>query len=431
MEVTDSENPSTPKQASRVKKMLTMLTLVMAGEAIFFLPFTLPRIFRATFLDVFAINNLQLGSAFSAYGIVAMVSYFIGGPLADRFAPRYLLGTALLGTSAGGFVLVTLPSYPVVVGIYAFWGLTTILLFWAALMKATREWGGQEESGQAFGWLDGGRGLMAAAVGSLGVILFASMIPSEAEQASLVERQQAFREVILWFSAIVAGVGIWVFLMLRNPNSADSTSSPRLNLGGIKRVIGMPGVWLQAIIIVCAYVAYKGTDDFSLYAREVMKYNEVDSAQIGTLSLWVRPIAAILAGFLADRFSTSRMILWSFGFMLVGSLMLASGWFEQGLGVYFMATVVGVSLGIYAMRGLYFAIMQEAKVPLAVTGSAVGLVSVLGYTPDIFMGPLMGILLDGNPGPLGHQYVFWVVAGFALLGILTALIFRKVNSTHG
>ena len=33
------------------------------------------------------------------------------------------------------------------------------------------------------------------------------------------------------------------------------------------------------------------------------------------------------------------------------------------------------------MRGLYFGIMQEGKVPLAFTGSAVGLVSVLGTLP--------------------------------------------------
>ena len=66
--------------------------------------------------------------------------------------------------------------------------------------------------------------------------------------------------------------------------------------------------------------------------------------------------------------------------------------------VPYIVTMVCASLGIFALRGLYYAIMEEGQVPLAYTGSAVGLVSVIGYTPDIFMGPLMGYLLDSAPG---------------------------------
>jgi sugar phosphate permease len=64
-------------------------------------------------------------------------------------------------------------------------------------------------------------------------------------------------------------------------------------------------------------------------------------------------------------------------------------------------------------------------VPLAVTGSAVGLVSVIGYTPDVFMGPLMGVLLDRSPGELGHRHVFAVVAGFGALGVVLTWCFRR------
>ena len=33
------------------------------------------------------------------------------------------------------------------------------------------------------------------------------------------------------------------------------------------------------------------------------------------------------------------------------------------------------------------------------------------------MGPLMGVLLDNNPGVLGHQYVFASVAAFGTVGL--------------
>ena len=79
------------------------------------------------------------------------------------------------------------------------------------------------------------------------------------------------------------------------------------------------------------------------------------------------------------------------------------------------------------LGGLYFAIMQEGKVPMAYTGSAVGLVSVIGYMPDVFMGPLMGYLLDQSPGAAGHQHVFWLVSGFALLGLIASYLFACIT----
>ena len=428
---------SEPAAPSPLRRMLTMASLVLAGEAIFFLPFVIVRIFRPTLLEVFGITNFELGTATSAYGVVAMVAYFIGGPLADRFSTKVLLPFALIATGLGGLFMATIPSIEMLTILYAYWGLTTILLFWAALMRATREWGGSKAPGKAFGLLDAGRGALGATVGSVGVLLFALAVEGEVAEASLEARTAAFKQVLLMVSGIVVSVGILIYFVLPNTSSAADSISPKKDsqslsqaLAGILRVIKMPTVWLQAVIILCAYVGYKGTDDLSLYANEVIGLDEVDAANMGNLSLWIRPFAAILAGILADRISTSRMTIISFILMILGSLSLASGLIDaNGYGL-FVFTIIGAGLGIYALRGLYFAIMEEGNVPLAVTGSAVGLVSVLGYTPDIFFGPLMGYLLDENPGATGHQYVFMVVGVFALVGLLATITFRMVNRKH-
>ena len=85
------------------------------------------------------------------------------------------------------------------------------------------------------------------------------------------------------------------------------------------------------IIILCAYVGYKITDDYSLYANEVLGFNEVDSASVGTSALWLRPVFAILAGFLADRYRGSRIIIWCFVFMLFGGLFIYLDLFNKML----------------------------------------------------------------------------------------------------
>lgn len=406
---------------------MALLALVVAGESVFFLPFVLARVFRPTLLEVFGVSNLELGTAFAVYGVVAMVAYFPGGPLADRFRPRNLLVVALASTAAGGLLLLTIPALGVLKWLYAYWGFTTIMLFWAALIRATREWGGELAQGSAFGLLDGGRGLLTALVGSVLVALYAFLLPDQVESASLQERTNAFRQVILLVTVLTFGAAILVWFALRPGGSTRSPDRPGLFSRETARVLGMPTVWLQAVIIICAYVGFKATDDFSLYARDVLGLNEVDAARAGTVSLWVRPVAAIGAGFLADRVGASMMTLVSFAFVLLGSLGLASGILAGSMVWPFLLTLVCASLGIFALRGLYYAIMKEGAVPLVCTGTAVGFVSVIGYTPDVFMGPLMGELLDRSPGVAGHQHVFMVIAGFALVGLVAALLFRGLS----
>lgn len=434
MEAEDSSHSGPGK----IRRAVALVTLIAAGEAIFLLPFVVARIFRPTLLSVFEISNLELGAAFSLYGIIAMASYFPGGPLADRFSARNLIVIALLSTSLGGFVLAFEPSLNAILFVYAYWGLTTILLFWAALIRATREWGGVDAQGKAFGFLDGGRGLVAALLGLFSVSVFSSVMPENAADATPSQKAEALREVILWcvgFHVFVAAL-VWIILppALAKGSSLVAENSQRRvgrSFDGVKNALRRPAVWMQSLIIICAYVGYKGTDDFSLYAQDVLGYDEVAAAKLGALSLWLRPVSAVAAGFLADRISASRSTLISFVLVLAGSALLASGWIPPDGRILLLAGIVTSSLGIHALRGLYYAIMGETRIPLAFTGSAVGVVSVVGYTPDVFFGPLMGYLIDRSPGAAGHEHVFAVIAAFAAVGFIATLGFRRLTRTGG
>lgn len=418
----DAQNPST------LRRTAVIVALMAAGESVFLLPFVLARVFRPTFLDVFEITNLELGVAFSVYGVVAMVAYFAGGPLADRFSARSLMASALVTTGLGGVVLTTIPSTTVMNVLWGAWGATTILLFWSAMLRATREWGGDHAQGRAYGLLEGGRGLLAALIASATVLVFAMLLPVESSIATLEQRADAFSGVI-WvftlFTLLVAAL-VWLVVPASTPSSGVD-GRPRLSLDGVKRSVRMPTVWLNAVIVVCAYVGYKATDDFSLLARDALGYDDVQAGAIGTLSFWMRAITAIAAGYLADRIDSSKVILWGFALLTAGSLLIASGTLFPGPAAMLIGTVVATSVGVYALRGVYFALLAEGAVPMAYTGSAIGIVSFVGFTPDVFMGPLMGVLLDGSPGVLGHQHVFASVAVFAVVGWTATIAFRRMR----
>ena len=421
----------TASETSNLHRGLILAALIAAGEAVFLLPFVLARVFRPTFLDVFGVTNLQLGTAFSLYGIVAMVSYFAGGPLADRFSARRLMTAALLATGLGGVVLTGIPSVRVMNFLWAFWGLTTIFLFWAAMLRATREWGGATSQGRAYGLLDGGRGLLAAVIASFTVLVFALALPSDVLSATPEQRAAAFRTVIWVFTGLVLGIALLVWVVVPDITPQDNQGNQqKLSFNGILGVCRMPAVWLQAVIVVCAYVGYKATDDFSLLAHDVLDFDEVAASGIGTLSFWIRAIVAVAAGYLGDRIDSSRVIAWGFSILVAGSLLIASGAVVPGVAWMLITTIVATSVGIYAIRGVYFALLAEGAVPLTFTGSAIGVVSFVGFTPDVFMGPLMGVLLDSSPGVLGHQHVFALVAAFGVVGLLATIAFRRTTRTH-
>jgi nitrate/nitrite transporter NarK len=411
-----------------------MLGLIIAGEAVYALPFHVTRFFRPTVLEVFGLSNTELGTAQAVYGVVAMLAYFPGGPLADRYSARKLLALSLWTTAAGGLYMATLPGFRGAIIVWGFFGVTTILLFWAALIRATREWGGHDEQGRAYGLLDGGRGLLAAVLATLGAGLLTVLFPEGYEGAAFMDKKQALRLIIHGYSLVTALAGIFVWFVIRDGHPEDEPDLEHWRPGTettwihIRRVLAMPAVWLQALIVVCAYVGYKGFDNYALYAAQGWGMDDVEAARIAALAAWMRPVAAVGAGLLGDRFLVSRMTVVSFAVLLASDLLFALLTPAPGL-VWLLTTnlLIG-SAAVFGLRGLYFALFEEARVPAAVTGTAVGLVSVLGYTPDIFVSYVGGVLLDRSPGLSGHQDFFLFLAGFAALGLAgSSLLMRLLH----
>ena len=408
---------------AKLERVSFMIALIVAGEAVFSLPFHVARFFRPTVLELFALTNTELGAAQSAYGIVAMLAYFPGGPLADRFSARRLLTVSLLATSLGGLYFVSFPPYRGLALLFGFWGLTTILLFWAALIRATREWGGEDKQGRAFGILDGGRGLFAAVLAAAAVAVFQQLMPEDPVAATDAMRARALGGIIYMYTGVTASAGAlcWLFVP-EHRELLPPHDSLWEHIGGVVR---LPRVWLQALVVVCAYVGYKGVDDYSLYAVQAYGMNEVDGARVSALSAWVRPVAAVGAGWLGDRVCASRVTALCFALMVGSYAWLALAVPRPSALWVLYLNVLVTCVAVFGLRGVYFALFQEAAVPLAATGTAVGLVSVIGYTPDIFVNLVGGWLLDRTPGVRGHQHFFTFLLVAATVGLVATLAFRR------
>ncbi len=407
---------------SRIK---LIVTLIIAGEMVFGLPFHTARFFRPTFLEVFGFTNTQLGDLFAIYGITAMIAYFPGGALADRYTARSLLAASLGVTSLGGIYMATIPGASQMAALYGFWGVTTILLFWGALIRATRDWGGRNAQGTAFGILEAGRGFVAASVAAVCVALFAGLMPEAVDSATDDERRAAFQAVILAYSLITMIAALLAWFVIPVP---DYRKGRRPNpLAGMKVVLGRPVIWAQAAIIVFAYCGYKAGDFYALYAQAAFAMNEVDAAAFVTLASYLRPIAAILAGLVADRFDVTRSIGIAFLLML-GSYLSLSVLTPAGPGTMLIYINVYLSFfAVFALRGIYFALLEENQTPKMVTGAAVGMVSLVGFTPEIFFAPIAGRIVDAAPGMAGMHDFFLFLAAIALGGVLAVAWLMRLH----
>ena len=238
---------------------------------------------------------------------MAILSYLYGGVISDKFQPKVLIAISLFFTAFGGIVLSTYPPYLTLQILWGYWGFTTVFLFWGAMIKATRVWGGSKNQGQAFGLLDGGRGLVAASMGTLGVVIFSMFLTNDIELASLVELKNAFRYVILFSSLIVFLTGILVIIFMESGIEGALNKSASL-ITNIKSVLKTQSVCLIMFIIMAAYVGYKVTDIYSLYASDVMNFDDLEAANIGSLQLYLRPLICLLIALFSDKKSYINLV---------------------------------------------------------------------------------------------------------------------------
>lgn len=78
---------------------------------------------------------------------------------------------------------------------------------------------------------------------------------------------------------------------------------------------------------------------------------------------------------------------------------------------------LGFGAIVFTMRAVFFAPMDEVKVPTEITGAAMSLASLVIYLPNAFAYVMYGSFLDRYPGITGFRIVFCVMIAWAVIGL--------------
>ncbi|KVQ32535.1 MFS transporter [Burkholderia cepacia] len=419
-------------QHSRAQRYLQLLLLVIAAGAIYPMLY-LRQVYQPTMLQFFHIDDVQLGYLYSSLGTIFLVSYLPSGWLADRLSPRWLICFSLLATGALGLVYATGPSFNTLVLIFGGWGLTTGLTFWAAVIKRVNMIAGPDEQGRFFGLLDGGRGLVEALLATIAITLFAYVT-----QAHGGTDAAGFRLVVHLYAFFCIALGVLLALVKDPAGTSGRAAAAKRRTGSdrqgnvltdLKTLAAIPELWLVAAIVFCGYQVFWATYSFSAYLHEGnFGLSATAAGFITTLKLWMRPIGGIGGGFLGDRVSKVSVLFWA---LLLAALSLVGLIAAPAHSPQAMLVVLVLFIGIltYAIRGLYWSLLDDCKVPAHCAGLAIGLISVLGYSPDVFVPLINGYVTQTFPGAHGYQLYFGYIAAIALCGA-GAAAFLKYRLTR-
>jgi sugar phosphate permease len=417
--------------ASRARRYGQFAIIVIAAGAIYPLMY-LRQNFEISVLEALRITASDLGGLYSLLGFVFSVAYLPSGWLADRYPPRLLMAFALAAVGLLGFWFSAYPSLFELRLIFLGWGLAGGLCFWASLIKAVNLLAGPREQGRFFGVLDGGRGLVEALLASVAILMFRSL--SEPGDPAAVR----LAPVIHMYAAAALAFAVLVFLLVEdNPDHAPPAArrkdlSPRGRglMAELGLLVRIPELWLLAVVMMIGQALFWVTYSISAFLQVNFGLSALAAGSVVLTKLWMRPVGGITIGFLGDRVSKELLLAWLLA--LASTCLIAICFADLGGS---MPAIVGIVLAIgyltYAIKGLYWALLDRCPVPRHIVGLAIGLVSFVGYLPDVLLPLYDGLLSRQFPRAVSFRIYFTSISLCGYLGAALCLVFWRRSRRTG
>lgn len=395
---------------SKARKYLTIIALGLAGGSIYFIPYV-KYVFYDAQIAAMGINNTQSGLLLTMYTIGNMVLYIPGGYLADKVSTKKALIISLVATSVLTWVYAFSLNFVVSMIIWLGLSFSTAFVFWSALMKAVRIVGTEEEQGFMYGLYYACNGIAAALTSFIS--LYAYNTAGEDIKSGFVRGVNASGVVVL-----IAAICL-VFLMKEDAGKVTTESDDdKISLPMVGKVLKSPVVWILSIVILCGYGLKSSVSYFNPYLTEVVGVSAVNSGIFSIINNYLLLLLAPVGGILADKVfkSTCKWLSVSFVILAVlfgGVLLIPSDISPMVASIYTLLPGAVTMM----MYGVVFSSVSEAGISRTMTGTVIGISSIIGYLPDSIYSVLFGKWLD-NKGAAGYTniFIFLVASGIFRCG---------------
>lgn len=402
---------------AKVKKYLTVMTLGLAGGSIYFLPY-IKYIFYDAQIASMGITNTQSGLLLTMYTIGNMILYIPGGIIADKVSPKKALVVSLLSTAALVYIYAFTMNFQIAMVIWTALSFSTAFVFWSSLMKAVRIIGTEEEQGFMYGLYYACNGITAALTNTIALNVY--------KTAGGDVKTGFFRAVLVGGSMAVLAAVLLMFLMDGKKKEEAVSDEPKFQMRDVGKLLKNPFVWIVSFTILCGYGFYTSISYFNPYLTEVMGVSPESSGFISIVRNYLLLLLAPVGGLIADKLfhSTCKWLCTSFLALaaLFGAVLILPSDISP-----LAASLYTLIPGAFAMMmyGVVFSTVSEAGIPRAMTGTVIGIASIIGYMPDSIYSVLFGKWLD-TYGGAGYNYIFGFLAVSGVVGaVLSMLVYKN------
>ncbi|MBQ4132719.1 MAG: MFS transporter [Desulfovibrionaceae bacterium] len=408
--------------------MTRFLLLVLIGSAIFLLPY-MRGIYYDQFIAFLQITPVELGAVLAVYGTCSTIGTFFSGVLADRYSAKWLLVISLVATGAGGFILLSRPSYYGFLALYMLWGFSITLTYNSAHYKAIRYCGRADQQGKMYGMVGGGRKIVQAGIAFIAAAVFAAYVGSTAET-----EEQAFIYVTYIYTAAYFVVALVVIVFWRGDQPVPPEE--RWQIRDAIVVLKHPATWYLGFILYFVYgMGLSFTTVVAPYMRNVLEIDPGTNVILNTIRSYVFPFLGGFAfGLVLDRMK-NKILLCQIS-VAIAAILVVCMLFVPVHGVFWHAVFFGLLGGfVTCQQGAYliiFSLLDVANIPKKITGSIIGVAISIGFLPDITMNYLTNYLVGTYGYQDGMHYVMMIVAVYGAIAIVLYSLFRRyLRKYHG
>ncbi|ASV56650.1 Inner membrane protein YqcE [Lelliottia jeotgali] len=413
-------------QHSPWRRWTTLAIISFSGGVSFDLAY-LRYIYQIPMAKFMGFSNTEIGLIMSTFGITAIILYAPSGVIADKFSHRKMITSAMIITGLLGFIMATYPPLWVMLLIQVAFAVTTILMLWSVSIKAASMLGDSSEQGKIMGWMEGLRGVGVMSLAVFTMWAFSRFEPDDAN---------SLKTVILIYSVVYILLGIlcWFFVTdgTRQNGPGVTADKKAFQLSDIFAVLRISTTWYCSLIIFGVYTIYAILSYSTNYLTEMYGMTLVAASYMGIVinkifRAFCGPLGGIITTYSRVKSPTRVIQILSVVSALTLLALLATNNHPQSVAVG-IGLILLLAFTCYASRGLYFACPGEARTPTFIMGTTVGICSVVGFLPDVFVYPIVGHWQDTLPAAEAYRNMWMMGLGAVCMVILfTFLLFRKIK----
>lgn len=397
-----------------------LIVLISIGSSIIYAPMYLKNVFYDPLMNALGVSNADLGLMVSMYGIAAMICYLPSGIVADKFRMRHLATWGFITTAILVWIYATLPSLSVCLVLFCLMGVTSILVWWGTRFKVIRLCCEENEYATRIGISYSIYGVAGLVIGLVNAGIIAAFAGSAGVQIMLVT-----------LGAIIFILGILSFFLIPDFKGEIDKNAKMFSLKEAVEAIKHPGVLWACAAYFCCYAVYQGATYTTPYLTQCFGADSNLVNVVGLIRTYgIGLIAGPVVGIIATKLKSPSKAIMSM-FVLSIACLIAFILFPQDPSGAMIAAILVVVFGFttYGAFSIGSSPLSEVKIPMRIFGTASGVLSVIGFLPDVFIHTWYGGIIDAQ-GTAAYTSIFGFEAMFGVIGIVCLVMLLRSLKKH-